>query len=70
MKRSKVIELIRNETQKLVGLGLSFDEAINDVLPEKILCVIEEVGMLSPSYSERLGCDCCSSYIEGEWEKE
>jgi hypothetical protein len=70
MKRSEVLNLIRDTMRAEEGKAIHFREMIDNILPEKILRTIEEAGMIPPAFTERMSCGCCSSYQEGEWEKE
>ena len=68
MKRSEILRLMQSTI--VINYGtVKFPMPVSD-LCEKMLRAIEEVGMIPPTYTERLGCDCCSNTVEGEWEKE
>lgn len=63
MKRTKMIELLRNHMNDILPNDCSIYEA------GRILDFIEDVGMFPPSYIRDSGCGCCSDIIEA-WEEE
>lgn len=65
MKRSEVEKLIRDVIKAEESKTI-----LKEPIEVKILDAILEVGMLAPTYIDRLGCGCCSNTVEGEWEQE
>lgn len=69
MKRSSVID----EIACVLVSNSPYPQAIDipkiAEISKEILEAIEKQGMMPPSYSKRLGCDCCSETVE-DWEPE